>query len=57
MCRKQTISSMRILQKDSHGQYHIRVKGVIENSEEFQKAFNCPSNSESKDKKNRCRIW
>lgn len=48
---------MKLALEDSHCPGRIRLKGVLENSNEFNEAFNCRSHSDSKNRKNQCRIW
>lgn len=50
---------MELSLEDSHCPGRIRLRGVIENSNEFNEAFSCRaySNLNLKNQKNQCRIW
>jgi len=50
-----SINTIGILQ-DVHSPGSARVNGVVANSKQFAKAFNCPSNS-AMNPENKCEIW
>lgn len=55
-CETQTTIATKWALEDTHCPGRVRLKGVLDNSEEFKNAFNCrpPPRVPSKE---RCRIW
>lgn len=55
-CETQTTISTKWALEDTHCPGRIRLKGVLENSDEFTNTFNCRANSKMTSQKH-CRIW
>lgn len=56
-CESQTVQAIKWAIEDSHCPGRIRLKGVLQNSHEFTKAFGCKVGSGMFPTENRCRIW
>ncbi|XP_043461753.1 endothelin-converting enzyme homolog isoform X2 [Leptopilina heterotoma] len=55
-CESYTTSSLKWMLQDSHSPGHIRLKGVLRNSQEFSSAWNCPLGSKMNPEK-KCSLW
>ncbi|XP_051153405.1 endothelin-converting enzyme homolog isoform X2 [Leptopilina boulardi] len=55
-CESYTVSSLKWMLQDSHSPGHIRLQGVLKNSQEFSSAWNCPLGSNMNPKK-KCSLW
>ncbi|XP_065358799.1 endothelin-converting enzyme 2 [Calliphora vicina] len=56
-CETYTPTASRYAVEDSHCPGKIRLKGVLSNSDEFAKTFNCPRGSGMNPTEPKCRIW
>lgn len=55
-CESYTPVSLKWIMQDSHCPGHVRLHGVLKNSNEFSKAWKCPVGSNMNPAK-KCRLW
>lgn len=55
-CEAYTPLSLEWIMQDSHCPGHVRVHGVLKNSDEFSKAWKCPVGS-NMNPAEKCRLW